>query len=243
MNIYKSSQVRPYVYLCIHKITKQFYIGYREKNVKLNVPSDIDLPMYRTSCNIVRNNFDEYDWIILAEFNTGDDAYNFEQFKIFESWCNPLLLNKSHRFGKAKFKNKFHSEETKKKMSAVQCGRNKGRSYEEIYGKDKAVATKNKIRTATLLRTPPSNTTKQKIRNTLTGHLVSVETKKKISSSLIGSQNNLGNKASKESKKKMSNSHLGKRHSEETKNKMRGRVPWNKGMKTIPCCLRPNRNY
>jgi hypothetical protein len=96
MYIYSSSRVLPYVYVCTHKITNQFYIGDREKNVKLNLPSNVDLPLYKTSSKIIKSDFENYNWIIIAEFNNGNDAYDFEQQLIFDNWDNPLLINKSN---------------------------------------------------------------------------------------------------------------------------------------------------
>lgn len=107
MNIY-SSRPAPYVYICVHKLTKEFYIGYREHNVNLNRPSTDDLPMYKTSSKFVRPKFDEFDWYIIAEFFTGIDAYQFEQQLIFENWEDPLLINKQYRLvnGSTAFKSK-----------------------------------------------------------------------------------------------------------------------------------------
>lgn len=104
MIIYTSTKVMPYVYLGIHKITKEFYIGYREANT---IPSHLDLFKYRTSSTIVEPNFNEYDWYIVAEFYNGDDAYDFEQQLIYENWRDPLLLNEQYRLrhGKKRFKN------------------------------------------------------------------------------------------------------------------------------------------
>jgi hypothetical protein len=102
MNIYASSKVKPYVYVGIHKITGEIYIGYREDNVRVNRTSDVDLFEYRTSSKVVNPRFDEYDWIIVAEFDTGNDAYDFEQQLIFENWMNPLLLNKNCHYGNKK---------------------------------------------------------------------------------------------------------------------------------------------
>jgi hypothetical protein len=68
MNIYRSSKPMPYVYVCIHKHTKQFYIGYREKTIKLCRISDVDLPLYRTSSVDVNPIFGEFDWYIIVIF-------------------------------------------------------------------------------------------------------------------------------------------------------------------------------
>lgn len=84
-----------------HRLTKQFYIGYREKNT---VPSDQDLVKYRTSSKIVKPAFDQFDWIIVAEFFNGNDAYAFEQELINTYWGNPLLLNKHCHYNQTPFK-------------------------------------------------------------------------------------------------------------------------------------------
>lgn len=115
--------ILPYVYLCIHKNTGHFYIGYREAN---KLPAELDLPIYKTSSKTVKSNFSEFDWHIVAEFFDADSAYNFEQQLINENWGDELLLNKSCFFGKEKFKHKIpsfgmlgkkHSKQTKQKMT------------------------------------------------------------------------------------------------------------------------------
>jgi rubrerythrin len=117
MDIYQSTKPAPYVYICVHKHTKYFYIGYREKNVSLNRTSDIDLPLYKTSSKFVKPIFEEFEWQIIAEFVDTDSAYDFEQSLIQENWNNPLLINKQYYKGKnARFKNYKHSEKTKQKI-------------------------------------------------------------------------------------------------------------------------------
>lgn len=103
MNIYNSTQVWPYVYICTHKETGHFYIGYRERNRQ---PPEIDLPKYKTSSKIVKPNFLDYNWCIIATFFNGNDAYDFEQQLISEHWGDPLLINKNCQFrNKKRFKN------------------------------------------------------------------------------------------------------------------------------------------
>lgn len=133
---YPSSLAKPYVYQCVHKVTGEFYIGFRERNVKLNRFSHNDLPIYRTSSKYVKSSFEEFDWIILAEFAEADDAYYFEQSLIYENWKNPLLLNRNCQFnGKARIKGNNgikgkklgpYSEERRAKNSASQIGRKQG---------------------------------------------------------------------------------------------------------------------
>lgn len=101
MNIYQSTEVRPYIYICTHKTTGEFYIGYREAN---KVISQLDFPKYKTSSKIINPNFNDYFWIIYAEFSNGLDAYDYEQQLIFENWNNPLLLNKVCYHNKKRFR-------------------------------------------------------------------------------------------------------------------------------------------
>jgi hypothetical protein len=85
--------IYPYVYKCTHKFTSEFYFGYRKAN---KVPAELDLGIvYRTSSKIVKSNFDNYHYEIIAIFYSSADAHMFEQSLIKESWDNPLLLNKA----------------------------------------------------------------------------------------------------------------------------------------------------
>ena len=67
MSVYASTQVVPYVYICTHKNTGKFYIGYRERNVSMNITSDLDFPIYCTSSKEVNKKFKEFNWLIIAE--------------------------------------------------------------------------------------------------------------------------------------------------------------------------------
>ena len=101
MNIYTSSKALPYVYMGTHNMTGKFYIGYREKNT---TPSSSDLYKYRTSSKIVKPNFKDYNWTIIAEFFSGNDAYDFEQQLISECWGDPRLINRNVQHGRKRFK-------------------------------------------------------------------------------------------------------------------------------------------
>ena len=102
MTIYISEKVLPYVYICTHKTTGHFYIGFRKAN---KVPSHIDLPKYKTSSKIVKPLFHEFHFEIIAEFFNAADAYIFESELISEYWGNPLLLNRRNH-GKNLMSNK-----------------------------------------------------------------------------------------------------------------------------------------
>ena len=144
-------EARPYVYRCVHSVTHEFYIGYREANID---PGPIDLPKYRTSSKKVKPKFEEFNWEILAEFDTGDDAYKFEQQLIHENWKNPLSLNQNCQFndkqrikGGAKKGTKYppRSEQHKKNMSLSMTGKKLGPQSAEQRAVTSA-ALKGKIR-------------------------------------------------------------------------------------------------
>lgn len=90
--IYQSDKVLPYVYICTHRETGEFYIGSRTSK-KIKYPSHIDLPKYKTSSRKVKHRFEEFDWYIVAEFFDPKDAYSFEQKLIKENWASNLILN------------------------------------------------------------------------------------------------------------------------------------------------------
>lgn len=101
-----TKQIKPYVYRCEHKITKKYYFGYRHANT---VPAKEDLGIrYFTSSKIVANDFLNYTYEILGEYDTTEVAYKTEQYLIWKSKKDPLLINKgcekggyAHFFGEA----------------------------------------------------------------------------------------------------------------------------------------------
>jgi len=199
VDIYTSTKAMPYVYMCIHKTTSEFYIGYREYNVKLNRTSTDDFPEYRTSSKIVKQNFHDFEWCILAEFYDGNSAYDFEQQLIHENWTNPLLLNATCHYNTLRFKGKPHSDKTKQKMSVAKKGKSVPPKSEETKRKMSAAKQgrpmppfsdehRQKLSEAGKRRPgkPLSEEHKQKISETLKGHIVSAETRQKRSASLKG---------------------------------------------------------
>jgi len=98
MNIYNSTKVLPYVYMCKEKNSPYFYIGYRYANYD---PSTKDFgKKYFTSNNYVRENFDNFEHTIIAEFFTKEDAYAYESQLIQE--LNSEYLINSQRYKKCK---------------------------------------------------------------------------------------------------------------------------------------------
>lgn len=118
MSIYHSTKILPYVYLGTHRITGQYYIGYRAANT---VPSDQDIFRYKTSSNTVKPQFNEFEWIIVAEFFDADSAYAHEQLLLHEVWGDPLLLNKW--VGPLGGKRGQITDETRRKISESQTGK------------------------------------------------------------------------------------------------------------------------
>ena len=154
--------------MCTHNETGMFYIGYRERNVKLGRPAEIDLPKYKTSSKEVKQNFNDYNWSIVAEFFTGNDAYDFEQKLISENWDDPLLINRHCFYNKERFKptNPHKAPWNKNKL----CPRLSRDPW-------------NKGQTGL---TVASAETKQKLRDLNLGKIVSAETRSKQSQSMFG---------------------------------------------------------
>ena len=97
MNIYTPNKpVLPYVYRCTEKGTDKFYIGYRYKN---EVPASEDFGIhYFTSNEYVKNNFDKFEYEIIAEFFDRKSAFAFETQLINETKCiNQINSNKYNK--------------------------------------------------------------------------------------------------------------------------------------------------
>jgi len=112
----------PYVYLGTHLVTGQFYIGVRYANQKRNLSPDRDLGIvYFTTSKTVKPIFNQFNWEILAQFISKEDALEFEEYLISKHWKDPLLLNKN-KGGK-----KFHRPDVyvRKPKDAVKKGRSK----------------------------------------------------------------------------------------------------------------------
>lgn len=97
-SIYTSEKVLPYVYLGTHKITCQFYFGSRtgkSNYIMKNKPSHLDLGIryFTSSKHIKELGFENFNWVILAEFFTTEDALAFEYDCIDSFWKHPLSLN------------------------------------------------------------------------------------------------------------------------------------------------------
>jgi hypothetical protein len=108
MNIYNSPKtVLPYVYRCVEKTTGRFYIGYRFKNT---VPAKEDFGThYFTSNSYVKENFDNFDFEIVAEFPDRKSAFAFETKLIKETRCEKQInANKDNKSKSSYTKSEIH---------------------------------------------------------------------------------------------------------------------------------------
>ena len=116
MNIYQSTKVLPYVYMCREKGSPYFYIGYRFRNF---VPSSEDFGKhYFTSNKYVKTNFENFDWIIVAEFFNQKDALKFESQLIRETSSEFQLNRKrlSVNSRKKRIQNYYYQKPSIKKI-------------------------------------------------------------------------------------------------------------------------------
>jgi hypothetical protein len=190
---YSSTKICAYVYLCTHKVSKHFYIGYRERNIALGRVSTVDFPRYKTSVKSIKENFNEYDWMVVAEFTEGNDAYDCEQQLIHENWDNPLMLNKSCFYQKTRFKGGHPiSNDTKAKISKALKGKP---SWHK--GRVKTPETIERMHFGNKSRKPVTELTKQNMSKARAG--------KKVSPEIVAKQraSNTGQKRSVEVRQRM----------------------------------------
>ena len=204
----------PYVYWLTHKETNQFYIGYREAN---SLDPETDLPIYKSSSNYIADiGFEHFSWMIIAQFFTGQEAFEFEQKLIEEHINNPLCLNRHYcRNGKFRYVRRVGdykaSYTTRQKISLA----NKGKIKSDITCQNLSKSLTGRVF---------SDTHKLNLSKSHIGRTVSSETKIKISSFF---KNRKRMPHSDETKAKMKESAKHRIHhpmDEETKNKIRSKA-------------------
>ena len=136
----------PYVYICVHRETKEFYIGYRSQN-KLSPEQDLG-NKYFTSSKIVKPRFHEFETKILSTFNDKVEAHTYEQNLIREHWGNPLLLNRAlfpmiKHNGSEKQSDKAQKRMLENNPMKLQANKDKARSRN--LGKKHTEKTKQKM--------------------------------------------------------------------------------------------------
>ena len=125
-----------YVYKLTHKITKEYYYGYRSANIELKLQSvdDLGIHYFTSSTYITESNFGEYNAEIVAEFFNPDDAYDHEQNLIREHWKDPLLLNRHFvRSGLLRFKINDNGKLKLKKQNTGKKWFNNGNSEKHAH--------------------------------------------------------------------------------------------------------------
>ncbi len=181
-----------YVYKLTHRETHHFYFGSRTAN-KQTALLDIGVKYFTSSKYVKQIGFENFHIDIIEEFINGKDAYDCEQRLIFESFKNPLCLNRScfHQ-GEKRFSNigNKHSEKTKKKFSESR----RGKKLSEEAKKNMSKAQKGKT--------------------------LSSEHKEKIKQSNIGKYHPKGLKHTDETKEKIRQSKIGKTRPDSVKEKI-----------------------
>lgn len=220
--IYTSERVLPYVYMGTHKTTGQFYIGNRfgEKvYIQKGRPSHIDFgTYYKTSSKHVQQlGFNNFNWIILAEFFTGDDARAFEDELIRLNWRDPLNIN-HYRGGAGQ---NFHTQglnrstETRRKMGLVHKGKHLSESHRNKIGEAHRGMKRSKE-------------TCENISKSNKGRIITPEIRQKISKSLLGKSY-----LSEEGRNNIIRANTGSKRTDEQK------LNISKGIKNIPSLICP----
>lgn len=206
--IYTSEKILPYVYIGTHRETDQFYIGYRAIN---KIPSHLDLGTnYFTSSEVVKElGFENFNWIIIAEFFDRLDAYKFEQELIYIHFNDHLNLNAFHdKSGKFSMIGRKQTKKQKEKMSKKFTGVPKSEEHrkkigEGNKGKIVSIETREKISENNGSKRPEvkakiskankgkKRTDEQKVQMSITSQNMSKETKQKISETRIGEGNGM----------------------------------------------------
>jgi hypothetical protein len=214
------NQVKPYVYRIEHP-SGNFYIGYRYANREPAI-DDFGI-LYKTSTNKLKYPFEEYKQIIIAEFNTGYEAYDFEQKMIYDNIGNDLMENGICHYGKTRFL--FygpHSKDAIEKISAAHRGRKFSAEHRkrlsEAQKKRSPITeeTRSKMSISAKNKPPVTDEARNKMSESKLGTKLSDEHRNNISKSLKGHKKKKvkegeGRKQTEETKRKISESQKGKR--------------------------------
>ena len=124
--------IKPYIYIVTHNISKEFYIGCRTIN-KTSASDDLWVKYFTSSKRVLQRikseGTDSFTATVLDEFETGEDAFDAEQLMISERINNPLCLNQQFQLnGKRRFlstgvKRPPASAETRRKLSESAKGK------------------------------------------------------------------------------------------------------------------------
>lgn len=169
----------PYVYRLDHPTTGEFYIGFRFAN---KAPANRDLGIkYFTSSKFIKPRFEEFNYTIIQEFLDANEAYDLEQFLIYQELENPLILNRVCHYNKPRFlRTGKHTEKSKLKMR-------KPRSEETKHKMRKPKSNEHKKNMSLAAKgLTKSDEHKKNISISATGRILSEETKRKMSNTRKG---------------------------------------------------------
>jgi hypothetical protein len=203
---------KPYVYRLTHKETGQFYIGYREANW-LPAGLDLGIKYYTSSEKIKEIGFNNFDYIVIAEFFNldrtlaADDAYNHEQISIKEIFHDPNCLN-------GHYMNVTDGQMRARPKTGRKCS-------EETKAKMREARKKQVFSEESKIKMSKSQTGKTMSKETVR-KIVDANTGKKRTEEFVEKMKLILNDP--EMKLRLSEAHKGLRHSEESINKMRGRA-------------------
>jgi hypothetical protein len=152
---------QPYVYTLTHKVTGEFYIGYRCAN-KVPALEDLGIKYFSSSESVKLLGFENFNCTIIAELESKNDAIDLESKLISESWGNPLLLNKHNKGSKFRTIGP-RSASLKQKLSNLHKGVLRGPMTLEHR---KKIGAANLGMTLERGRKPLSNATKSKMSET-----------------------------------------------------------------------------
>lgn len=198
------------VYSATNKVNNKSYIGqtgytleFRRKVHLDNSKSGRDNLYFYNA--IRKYGEDNFVWQVLCKCSTKQELVKMEMYYIrYYSTVIPNGYNLT--FGGEGNLGWKPSEETRLKWSKMNKGRNKGKTWEEMYGEEKAKKMKehcSKVFSGRVI----SEEQKQKLSVVNKGKKLSVETKRRIGDSVRGQ------KRTRETKEKMSKNQLGKKNS------------------------------
>ena len=149
MNIYNTLQkALPYVYRCVERDTGRFYIGYRFKN---HLPASEDFGKhYFTSNQYVKENFDKFDFEIVAEFPDRKTAFAFETKLINETKSDKQI--NANKFNKAR--KPYQKSQIHLKCKLPGCDRTINSSIKKFCCSSHAASYAARKKHGTLFQTP-----------------------------------------------------------------------------------------
>ena len=197
----------PYVYKLTHKLSGQYYFGFRCANV---VPSYLDLGIkyFSSSRTIKELGFINFEIEILAEFFDKQAAYDFELSLIKEHINDPLNLNKAIKGHLCPIR-KYTTDEHRKKLSLALSGKKLS---------EKAIKNQQQSRSKTIAAMSKEERSKKFGKGGIIAQETIAAMSKEERSKKFGVLK--GKHHSEDVKQKIANKNKGKIISEETRQKM-----------------------